>query len=156
MRRGKGPNVFDDDALFSRVETIPESGCWIWMMKINNGGYGVTTILGRHKMAHRAVFEFRTGIAIPRGMHLCHRCDVRSCVNPDHMFIGTAKENAADKLRKGRQAKGEKSGTAKVTEDVVRSIRADVGSYRQLGLKYGLGHVAVRLIRLKRTWRHVT
>ncbi|WP_198527626.1 HNH endonuclease signature motif containing protein [Xanthomonas sp. SHU 199] len=81
---------------------VPEAGCWLWIGRMSTNGYGRIGI-GRNKQyrAHRISWEHHFG-PIPDGMYVCHKCDVRSCINPDHLFIGTAKDNARDREAKGR------------------------------------------------------
>ncbi len=78
----------------------PNTGCWLWIGSIDTGGYGSIRI-GKLKIASRVSYELHVG-PIPDGMCVCHRCDVRSCVNPAHLFLGTHKANMDDKSQKGR------------------------------------------------------
>jgi len=134
----------------------PNSGCWLWLGSPNRYGYSVITVNGQcGTKVHRASYEFYKG-AIPKGMHVCHRCDTRLCVNPDHLFLGTNDDNVADKVRKNRQAKGEQFSHAVLTEELVRKIRADSGSTRYLAKKYGVGKSQVHLVTSGQAWRHVT
>jgi hypothetical protein len=89
---------------------VDDSGCWLWTGSLNHLGYGYLgrrTEDGRRKtiMAHRASYEHHTG-PIPEGKVVCHTCDVRNCINPAHLWIGTQADNMADMQAKGRQRYG--------------------------------------------------
>lgn len=81
---------------------VTESGCWLWLGGCTKKGYGYayTLIRGACK-AHRLFYTYYKG-PIPDGLFLCHKCDTPLCVNPDHMFVGTARDNINDMYRKGR------------------------------------------------------
>ena len=82
----------------------PMSGCWLWLGTVNNKGYGLMPLThGRVVTAHRQSFIHWRG-EIPPTLNVLHRCDVRRCINPAHLFLGTIKDNSQDMLRKGRQA----------------------------------------------------
>jgi len=139
--------------LEEQSERDNETGCINWTGYRNRWGYGRLTFQGRVVMAHIAAYEEHVG---PRnGLHVCHRCDNPRCINPEHLFLGTNFDNHLDKMAKGRQARGERAGHAKLTEDAVREIRASSGSHTALAAKYGVGPGAIRNIRIGKTWRHV-
>lgn len=85
------------------IVRIPESGCWIWMGFTNPKGYGLLTVNSKNKFSHRLSWELHNG-TIDSGLLVCHRCDIPPCVNPDHLFLGTPKDNAQDMIKKGRRA----------------------------------------------------
>lgn len=137
-------------AFWSHIQKGPE--CWKWTGVTVNSGHG----RWGKRLAHRIVWERLRG-PIPPGIVLCHRCDNPPCCNPEHIFLGTVADNNADKLAKGRQARGaahsaamrefaaahperlargEGHGMSKLTSGVVIRIRADyaTGSHTQAGL----------------------
>jgi hypothetical protein len=94
---------------FSRVDKTPS--CWIWKASKTKNGYGNTTVNGKSRLSHRVAWELANG-TIPSGMFICHVCDVKNCFNPSHLFMGTPKDNAQDRDKKGRNAHSK--GTAKL------------------------------------------
>lgn len=137
--------------------------CWIWNGSSSKQGYGRFQIDGKggpHLLAHRFSYTMHNG-DIPDGMVVMHKCDNPSCVNPDHLGIGTYKDNMADMRAKGRDrptgVKGEENPRSKLTEEIVRFIRANPQmGHKEIADMHGLSPNAIRGVRIGRTWRHVT
>lgn len=131
--------------------------CWLWEAGTNNVGYGRFAVT-KHMLvsAHRFSWELANG-PIPEGMCVLHRCDVRACVNPAHLFLGTRGDNNRDAVSKGRQARGERHGIARLTAEKARTIRtryaAGEGSMHDLAVEYGVTDVSVFNVVHRRTWR---
>ena len=89
----------------AKISPEPMSGCWLWTASTDGGGYGHIRINKQLLKAPRVSYELFKGI-IPPGLCVCHKCDTPACVNPDHLFLGTQKANAIDKVRKGRMVMG--------------------------------------------------
>lgn len=140
----------------------PASGCWEWQRSFGSDGYGQLYIgTGRNcrkkTSAHRFSYERHNG-RIPDGLHVCHRCDNKACVNPAHLFLGTNTENRRDSVAKGRAAKGERHGRCKLAVGDVDRIRdiARVGgvSHAEIASHFGISQTqASRIIRGAR-WAH--
>jgi HNH endonuclease len=93
-----------EDRFMEKVIPEPNSGCWLWTAGCNNKGYGDFDVGVREVSAHRFSYELFKG-PIPKGMFVCHKCDVPSCVNPEHLFLGDQRANLQDASKKGRLKK---------------------------------------------------
>jgi hypothetical protein len=146
--------------LLERFESFyipePNSGCWIWTGVISRAenGYGLISVNGSKRGAHRVSYELHHG-PIVNGQFVLHRCDTPCCVNPDHLFSGTQAVNAADKIAKGRDPRGEKNGQAKLTEDDVKAIRKDARTLAAIACDYGISETCVSEVKRRVWWKHV-
>lgn len=138
--------------------------CWLWAGERFESGYGAFYIEEPKQTvrAHRFAYALWVGSLID-GLFVCHRCDNPLCVNPKHLWQGTAADNAADMVAKNRQAAGERHGRAKLTENDVREIRAALATQRtrgpntvmQIARRYGVCRKTVRSIVDGRLWKSV-
>jgi hypothetical protein len=131
-----------------------EGECIVWAGYARPEGYGEVDFNGERHLSNRAAWMAYKN-EDPGELCVCHKCDNPRCINPEHLFLGTRAENSADRDRKGRQARGERNGPAKLTEEQVRAIRADERGCRKLAKAYGVHMGTILSIRAKRTWRHV-
>lgn len=141
------------ERFYSKVKINHETGCHEWHGALFSDGYGQFRVgEGTQKMisAHRWVCQ-----PIPKGMLVLHKCDNRKCVNRDHLYFGTHKENMRDMVNKSRQAKGIKCHTAKLTEEQVKKIRTDSRSGRIIASDYNVSRNLVGMIKRKELWTHV-
>lgn len=127
--------------------------CWKWDAARLTDGYGSFSIKGKTQRAHRVAWELANG-EIPGGVHVLHRCDNPSCVNPTHLFLGTNRDNIVDSISKGRTNRGTKNGGHKLSEAQVREIRSSSDTLHSLANRYGIsiGHAYDIRKRLKWAW----
>jgi hypothetical protein len=95
-------SIAEDDASRFWDKVSSTAKCWLWTAGRNEKGYGVYSVEGRTIRAHRYIWMKTTGKEIPEGLLVLHKCDIPSCVRPNHLFLGTAQENTEDALKKGR------------------------------------------------------
>lgn len=142
-----------EDRFFSRfVKT--ENGCWQWRAHTDKDGYGILPGDKKNTRAHRLSYELHNG-QIPKGMVVCHKCDNPGCVNPDHLFVGTTKDNNIDALQKRRNYVGEINGRAKLNAAQVLEIRDSSESGQALADKYGVSKTLVNGIKRGNGWLHL-
>ena len=140
------------------VIPVTECGCHLWTASLLNNGYGCFRLGERTRRAHRVAFELYVG-PIPEGMRVLHKCDVPSCVNPAHLFLGTQADNVVDKCEKGRQARGAehaRRSRQKLTDADVRDIRNSLLRPRVIAETLGISQSLVYQIRRHAVWRHVS
>ena len=169
------------EALYARARDA-ENGCLIWQGSTATNGYGRVYVDGRMMPAHRRVLELSLGRRLPPGMEACHRCDVRNCIRAEHLFEGTRSDNMKDCAAKGRsamqrhpeknhlgtpsgrleKARGEHHGSARLTADQVRAVRAEwpaagrrYGWIAQRAAELGITSNHLQHILARKFWQHV-
>lgn len=140
---------------------LPED-CWVWTKSVDNRGYGKLSSRrgkgGSPERAHRVSWELHFG-TIPQDKEVCHRCDNPRCVNPNHLFLGTHRDNMDDAVAKHRMAHGSNHCCAKLSEqDVVeiRALRHDGVAQRTIARMFGVTHSAIEKIDNGQNWKHVS
>jgi hypothetical protein len=133
--------------------------CWEWTGGKISTGYGMFHPLPKQAiLAHRYAYEQHRG-PIPAGQFVLHHCDNRSCVNPRHLFCGTQQANVDDMINKGRDRKrgpvGAKNHSAKITEVIVRKIRASSMTAKILAKRYGVSVSLIHAVKQHRLWTHI-
>lgn len=146
----------------AKFEPCPNTGCWLWNASTLPSGYGQFCLAGKMKGAHRVAYELYIG-PIPDGLHVLHACDVTWCVNPEHLFLGTHRDNMQDMTSKGRGKfpvlYGEDHYMAKLTSEQVLEIhrRAHAGELQSsIAAAYQISQMTVSAIKTGRLWVHVT
>ena len=163
----------DLEKFWSRVDMSGE--CWLWTASKAPNGYGRFFNSNKTHAAHRWIFEKLTG-PLPSGMECCHKCDVKACVRPDHLFAGTRSDNMRDCANKGRnamqlrphrshfntpnrpQVRGEQQGHSKLTEgDVIeiRFLRSEGFPAAELAARFSISAAHVRKLAAGKAWRHL-
>ena len=153
-----------NEFFWARVTPKGVDDCWLWEGD-KGKEYGIV-YLGKIKIgdpykykklrayAHRISWELTNG-PIPDGLIVCHKCDVPMCVNPNHLFLGTKKDNTQDMIKKRRHNHGDKVAWSKVTEQEAKEIIASKEKNGVLAEKYGINFRTVSQIRNGTTWKHL-
>lgn len=145
------------DRFWSDVDKRTSSECWPWIGHRRPRGYGILSVNGRARVASRYSYEINVG-PIPDGLWVLHKCDNPPCVNPEHLFLGTIRDNTADMDAKGRRAinRAEDSGAASMTNEQALAIWNSDGRAVDVAARFGTTISIVRAIRLGDTWTSVT
>jgi len=142
--------------------SINDNGCWICTSHSSKGRYLTYYVNGKSMMMHRYMYEKYKG-KIPDGILACHTCDNTSCINPDHLFLGTQADNMADMVKKGRQStgrinnRGQGNGSHKLTEKQVCSIKYDYpcSTRTEIAKIFNISISMVSHIMLNKNWKHI-
>jgi hypothetical protein len=157
-----GPSAMPDylGRFWSKVNKTPGQGpngdCWIWTDYKLKGGYGLFRIGHMRVLVHRYAYHLAHPAVDLSLFCVLHRCDVPSCVRASHLFLGSKADNNHDRDAKGRQAKGERNGSAKLTQPQVQQIRAlyasGSGTIRDLACLFGVGKSIISYIVRRELW----
>ncbi len=148
---------------WDKVNVNIKKPCWFWMGERNEKGYGRVWLNGFTKRAHRIAYSLVVG-RIPAGMWVLHHCDQPPCVNPEHLYLGTVKENGRDAKERGCMAFGERHTFAKLNNAKVRQIRhlyaLTKGSIRawshlKLARRFGVSKTTIGHTLIRKCWSHV-
>lgn len=141
----------DKARFWAKVNKTPS--CWLWTAGLVNG-YGTFGINYMTLRSNRVSYALHKG-PIPKGLQVCHSCDNPACVNPDHLFLGTNHDNVLDKVKKKRQAKGEKSALSKLKESDILAIRKMNVRQEDIAKKFNIDQSNVSYIKSGKTWKHI-
>jgi len=142
------------------LEVGTRSKCWVWKGSLAvRGGYGQLNNKGRLLKAHRIAFELAFG-KIPKGAHICHKCNNPPCCNPGHLYAGDNLSNTRDKIKAGTQFKippqaGEKNYQTKFKAADIKAIRSSSESGASLARKFKVSKASISAIRRFKTWKSI-
>jgi len=144
-----------------KVDRKGGDSCWPWLGAKSTSGYGVVSINGKHKGAHRVCYAIENGAdKLTPEMHVCHSCDNRICVNPSHLSLGTALDNMAQREARGRgnRPQGERVYGAKLTDGIVKDIRSEPITLERtcdLMMKYRIKEATILSVYNRKSWKHI-
>jgi len=141
-----------ESRLLKRRDVDPDTGCWHYIGATTGNGYGYISYVGSPHYTHRVSAALFLSFDLGSHLYVLHTCDTPTCFNPDHLFVGTAQDNALDAVAKGR-----KTGK-KLTRDQVVKIKyllRDGHTHRSIGEDYGVTTACIGQIAREETWRQV-
>lgn len=146
------------EGILGRSQIEFNTGCWLWTGTLLQNGYPVVSIKGRAIKVHRLSLAIKLMRPLSDGELACHRCDTPSCVNPDHLFAGSHRDNSRDSRDKGRNYVGEKNPRAKLKAADIQTIlnRLNNGeAARAVGRDYGVSKSLINALRRGEIWKHL-
>lgn len=157
MRHGFKPTPLAERFARHVNKTDDLFSCWLWTGYTSPSGYGRIAKGDRHPiLAHRLAWIITYG-PIPKGLLVLHRCDTPACVRPDHLFLGTQRDNVQDMILKGRDGlRGERNHWSKFTNEQVQEIRRSNESGTTLAKRFNVRQSAITKIRQRQAWKHVS
>jgi hypothetical protein len=147
---------YTDEERFWYYVNLPteENGCMLWNGSVGSKGYGLIVWDGKQRYAHRVSFLLHNQ-RLDNNLLIRHLCNNPLCVNPKHLAEGTHQDNSDDKVKANRQAKGEKVGLSKLTEQQVKDILASSDNNLSLSILYGVSDGLISMIRNRKRWKHI-
>lgn len=145
------------DFFKKKYKINPNTQCWEWILTKNNQGYGRIWFDKKLWLVHRLSYFLHIG-DFDNKLYVCHRCDNPSCINPKHLFLGTAKDNSQDMLKKGRiskkcTAKDHTHTSSKLTKKQVKYIRCSEETNYEMAMKFGVSPNTIGACRRRKTYR---
>jgi hypothetical protein len=128
-----------------------KNSCWLWQGAKNNKGYGILGPNPVSRRAHRYSWYLKYG-KLSAKLLILHKCDNPACVNPNHLFKGTALDNTKDMIRKGRD---NFYGRAVLTEQQINIIRKASSTYREIAQYFGVHPSTISRVKNNKTWRQI-
>jgi len=150
------------EEIFDNYTIDKTTNCWNWNRAIDSSGYGAVKYCGKKHNVHRLVWMLLHD-NLEKGICVCHKCDNRKCINPDHLFIGTQSDNMKDCVNKGRYfsnvIRGEKNSWSKLSSKQVIEIRqlkeSKKISNKEIAKQYKVGYTAISKIIRGENWKHI-
>lgn len=136
-----------------------KTGCWEWVGTKIKQGYGHISWNGKQTRVHRLSAYLWMNFDFNKNLEICHKCDNPACFNPEHLFVGTHKDNAKDMINKNRQARGEKIANSKLTEKDIVEIRdlykSNLFFQKEIAEIYNVSLILIKKIINFKIWQHV-
>lgn len=159
---------YDKAKFWTKVNIARHDECWLWTAATESNGYGRIKINGKNESSHRISYAIFNG-GVPKGLAICHSCDVRNCVNPRHLWCGTLEDNNRDMCDKGRNSVnhlrfriyGDPMAlitSAKLSESEVRKIREEFSggvTVAELAVKFNVGKSSIYRAVKNKAWKHI-
>jgi hypothetical protein len=139
------------EEILSSYVPVPESGCWLWLGPTDDNGYGRIRFEGRQMLVHRFFYAEHNGVLLPK-MFVCHRCGTPTCVNPEHLWLGTSADNNHDMMDKGRNNFSRNKITPEIAFAIVKSDKPT----QQLVAELGFSKATIDNVRCGKSWSRQT
>lgn len=159
--KGKRSSKFYCSDMCYLMKTVEKqiNGCWLSKTSIRKDGYSSLKRENKEILAHRLSYQLHKN-KIPKDKLVCHTCDVRNCINPDHLYLGNDSINALDRQKRNKSCSqiGEKNHRAKLSKEDVINIRKKLNngiSQKQISSEYKISKTTVSLIKLRKLWGHL-